>query len=442
MGLLDHRDLVGQLIEFLGASHWYVGFSGGLDSTVLLYLLHRYRKENDAVPALSAVHVNHGLQVASNDWQHHCEAVCRTLGIECHSMGVNVAVQGSGEEAARDARYRAFAELLQPGAVLFLAHHLDDQVETFLLRLLRGAGVQGLAAMPPRRALGAGELARPLLDVERSALQEYARHHALEHIEDPSNLDTAMGRNFMRQRVLPLVNERWPAYRQSIARASAHLASAAPLLAEIPETVCSVMGDPGLALDTLTSVTPDVAANRLRAWLRSRGYKTPDCASLSEFLRQVQEAKGHARPRLDSGQYALQRHQNAVYLVPRFQGTPPPQPLQLFPGHWLHVPGVGSLSLLASAQDGLQLATDDNVELRWRRGGERCRPIGRGGSVSLKSLLQEMGVPAWWRDRVPLVFFNDELLLVGDLVCCESVRGAVVNGRDWQFVWERAAELC
>jgi tRNA(Ile)-lysidine synthase len=438
--LLDYRDLDSQLIEFLDASHWYVGFSGGVDSTVLLHLLQRWCTGRDTTPALGAIHVNHGLQAAADDWQLHCEVVCRALGIECVSVAVDVAADGTGEVAARDARYRVFSGQLPAGAVLFLAHHLDDQVETFFLRLLRGAGVEGLAAMPRRRALGAGELARPLLACSRAELEEYAAHHGLAHIEDPSNSDTALDRNFLRQRVLPLIATRWPAYRQSVSRASAHLGGAARLLAEVPATVHSVMGDPGLPLDALIGESADVAANRLRGWLRDRACRSPGHVALVEFLRQLREAKGDARPRLDCGHYALQRHRAAVYLLPEFGQTPPSESMDLAPGSPVSVPGLGALSLVAVRDEGLRLAAGEQLTLRWRQGGERCRPRGRGGSVSLKALLQELGVPPWWRDRVPLVYLGDELLAVGDLVRCESGRWIIAEQgaeQPWQVVWQR-----
>jgi tRNA(Ile)-lysidine synthase len=432
--LLDYRDLETHLIEFLGAPHWYVGFSGGVDSTVLLHLLHllhRHCAEHDTAPGLSAA-----------DWQRHCEAFCRSLGIECLSAAADVAAGSGVEEAARNARYREVTGLWPAGAVLFLGHHLEDQVETFFLRLLRGAGVEGLAAMPRRRALGAGELARPLLDYTRAELAAYAAHHGLAHIEDPSNSDTGPDRNYLRQRVMPLLGKRWPAYRQAVSRASAHLAAAARRLAEVPATVYSVMGDPGLPLDALIGESADVAANRLRSWLRDRGCQSPEHAPLAEFLRQLREGKGDARPRLACGHYTLQRHQDGIYLLPEFEQAAPAGTLDLAPGSRAEVPGVGALSLEACREPGLRLLPGERLALRWRLGGERCRPLGRGGSVSLKNLLQEQGVPPWWRDRIPLLFLGDELLAVGDLVRCESGRWAAAAGEgelSWQLVWERPA---
>jgi len=439
--LLDHRDLDEQLNTLLGASHWYVGYSGGVDSTALLHLLHRWRTAHPGAPALSALHINHGLQSGADDWQRHCQELCAALRIPLVALKIDVPAGGSREAAARDARYRAFAGQLQPGAVLFLGHHLDDQVETFFLRLLRGAGVEGLAAMPYRRALGGGELVRPLLDVSRGQLEDYASRHELAYVEDPSNRDTAMDRNFLRQEVLPLLAARWPAYRRSVARAGVNLASAARALAVVQATVHSVLDDPGLPLDALVSGAGDTAATRLRAWLRARGCRVPDRALLAEFLRQLRAAGEDGRPKLDCGDYRLQRYRDAVFLLPAFDAPAPTQPYDLAPGHRCEIPGVGVVSLVAAASDGLSLGAGEHITLRWRRGGERCRLPGRAGSHSLKALMQELHVPPWWRDRIPLLHLRGELVAVAELLRCDSARWMAhprCGESLWRVSWEHA----
>ncbi len=253
------------------------------------------------------------MQSAADDWQRHCAHMCGSLQLSLTTCTVAVRPQASGEAAARAARYRAFEEQLPPGAVLFLGHHLDDQVETFFLRLLRGAGVEGLAAMPRRRTLGEGLLVRPLLDYGRSEIEHYAARHGLAYVEDPSNSNTAVDRNFLRAELLPLLASRWPGYRQTVARASGHMAAAASVLADqlgVPDTVHSAMGDPGLLVSRLLTGPGDVAATRLRAWLRARGRQAPDQAALAEFLRQLRVATSDASPMLACGAYTLQRYRD------------------------------------------------------------------------------------------------------------------------------------
>lgn len=440
--MLAHTDLDTSLTALLAAPHWYVALSGGLDSTVLLHLVHRWRADHPNAPALSAIHINHGLQAAADDWQRHCEAQCRELQLPCVTRVVAVQAGGSMEAAARDARYRALEEELPPGAVLFMAHHLDDQVETFFLRLLRGAGVDGLAGMPRQRALGSGQLVRPLLDYPRTELERYATRLGLAFVTDPSNHNTAMDRNFLRADVLPMLASRWPAYRKSVARAMAHIATAAETLAAhvgVPETMHSVMGDPGLPVSRLLEPPQDIAAARLRAWLGAQGCRLPDHAALAEFLRQLRVAAVDGGPRLDCGDYALRRFRDGVYLEPE-DVAPAPGELRLLPGEMCAVAGVGVVGAQQGASGMLALLPGEQLTVRWRKGGERCRLPGRAGSHSLKTLLQEWGVPPWWRDRLPLLYLGDELLAVGDLAQCDSSRwraAAKPGELLWYFCWER-----
>lgn len=442
--LLQHSELDTALASLAGAGRWYVGFSGGLDSTVLLHLLKRWHSEHPGAPELSAIHVNHQIQDEALEWQEHCHWVCRLLQLPFISRAVDVRAEGRGlEAAAREARYRVFEAELKAGDVLFLAHHADDQVETFFLRLLRGAGVQGLAGMAAKRTLGAGRLARPLLDIPRERLEAYARHHNLSWTDDPSNLDSNLDRNFLRQEVLPLLASRWPGYRRTVARASEHMAGMVRLLDEelsLPPTVQTVMGDPGLALEGLVGADADVAALNLRNWLRGLGLAAPDRSLLEEFLRQLKEAGEGASPELNCGDYTLRRYQQGVYLLPEDAWRQPDKPLPLGPGDVQEVPGLGRLSLEPAEGEGFVLESGEAPELAWRQGGERCRPAGRSGGKSLKKLLQEAAVPPWWRERIPLLYLGDELLAVGDLWLCESSRfaqGAPGGKTLWKLCWQR-----
>lgn len=435
---LDHSVLDGHLTGLLDAPRWCVGFSGGVDSTVLLHLLQSWCQDNEAAPPLGAIHVNHGMQAEAGEWQSHCEWVCRMLPVPFVARSVDVSSSAGGSEAAaREARYRVFEEELGEGDVLFLAHHLDDQVETFFLRLVRGAGVHGLAAIPATRKLGPGQLVRPLLQVTRQQVEDYAREQGLEWVEDPSNAKITMDRNFLRKELLPLLASRWPGYRQTIARASGHMAGTVTALEAalpVPQTVYSVTGDPGVTVADLLEGTDEAAAVRLRGWLQLWSLLAPDQAQLEEFLRQLRESAPQKKPRLACSTYALQRYRAAVYLLPDTGSSFHMEPFTLGPGDVYDVPGVGRVSLEPSDGDGLFLKSSDRLVLSWRQGGERCRPHGRAGSNSLKKLLQARDVPPWWRDRVPLLYRGDELLAVGDLWLCESSRWRCADGR-WKTLW-------
>jgi tRNA(Ile)-lysidine synthase len=442
--LLDQNHQMDDVLRDLSqAPHWYVGFSGGVDSTVLLHLLHRWCSENPGAPPLSVIHINHGMQSAADEWQHHCERLCTSLALPFVSYTVEVPPAGSREAAARDARYQVFEGQLQRADVLFLGHHLDDQVETFFLRLMRGAGVAGLAAIPRRRSLGKGLLARLLLDVSRSEIEEYARRHSLAYVVDPSNADTHMDRNFLRAQVLPLLASHWPSYQHTVTRAAAHMADAAVLLDNAysaPPIVRYVMGDAGLAVTDLMPVSGDTASVTLRAWLRALGQQAPDQVALQEFLRQLSTAAVAGRPTLTCSAYSLQRYREVVYLLPEVVKVAVAPTSSLTAGASLEIAGVGRVSLVRASGEGLMLAPGERLQLRWREGGERCHLPGRAGSASLKKLLQEWGVPPWWRDRVPLLYLDDEILAIGDLAQCASPRwrtSAAKGERLWCLRWER-----
>ncbi len=437
--MLDLTEIYRHFEALAPAPRWYVALSGGVDSTALLHLAQRWCGARQGAPWLAAVHVNHGLQSAADTWQAHCEAACSALGVPLVTRRVSVA--GAGEAAAREARYGAFAGVLEAGEVLLLAHHLDDQVETFFLRLMRGAGAEGLASMPAARDLGAGRLARPLLGATRADIERWAREEGLDWVEDPSNLQLLADRNFLRHEVLPLLASRWPAYRRTVARAGAHMAAQAEVLRGalgVPETIYSITGDPGLPLADLVEPPEPVAARNLRNWLRQRGEPAPGEAPLGEFLRQLRAAGEDAAPQLRTGAWSLQRYRDAVYRVPAFSAPAPGAPVAIRPGERREVAGVGSVALLPD-ESGLPLGAQEDLLLTWRDGGERCRVAGRG-SIPLKQLLQELGVPPWWRPRLPLLCRDGEVLAVGDLVLCEHAAGTPAQGR-WALCWARDCDL-
>ena len=258
------------------APAWHIALSGGLDSSVLLHLLARL-SNREALPPLSAIHIHHGLQPVADAWPEHCRQVCAALGIPLQVRHVQVASGASLERAAREARYAALAAELGAGDVLLTAQHRDDQAETLLFRLLRGAGVRGLAGMPSSRRLGRGWLVRPLLDVSRRELEAYAQAEGLNWVEDPSNQDDRMARNYLRNRVMPLLAARWPQAQNNLARSAVHLREAQELLDDLArQDLAAARQDPApfpwlplpsLALAPLVSLSPARQRNAMRHWL-------------------------------------------------------------------------------------------------------------------------------------------------------------------------------
>lgn len=389
--LHDHRE------RFAAAERVFVGFSGGLDSTVLLHALGR----SDLADPI-AVHVNHSLHGDAAQWEQHCAAFCAAAQISFRREPVQVVRGTRGiEAAAREARYRCFEETLGAADLLLLAHHQDDQVETLLLRLLRGSGPDGLAAMPVTRPLGRGRLLRPLLDVPRSALLRYAQVQGLTWVEDPSNGDEHFDRNYLRRQVLPAIEARWPAYRRVFSRTAGLLREASMQRDSLaPATVHSVTGDPGFPCVDLPA-DPARAALLVRSWLRVHGLAMPGRARLHEFLRQLREGQGAT---LQASTWTLTRFRGAVYAhsMAHSAGGAACEPKAILVGDPIHWLGIGDIALeVRSRAPGVVLTGEFSV--RGRRHGERLATA-TGEHRSVKKILQDAGVPPWWRDRVPLLY--------------------------------------
>lgn len=411
----------------LDEPQWLVAFSGGLDSTALLHATARVASTLADAPVLRALHVHHGLAAQADTWEAHCVAICNKLNIECRVQRVAVQPGGRGlEAAAREARYRVFRDALRDGGSLLLAHHQDDQVETFFLRLMRGSGVHGLAGMAAERPLGRGQLLRPLLGLSRDGLRDYVRATGLDWIEDPSNAETRQDRNYLRHSVLPLLEQRWPGYRAPVTRAMAHLAerdaAAGP---PVPATRYNAFGDPGIDSDVLADLPLSQAADVLRHWLRDRRCQAPPRQPLLEFLRQLRSSAAASAPRLQRRDWCLQRHGGTVYLLPDPRPFVPPAPRHVREGECVEFHGVGRVTI--SAPPG----AESELILAFRQGGERLRLPGEAHHRSLKTLLQSAGVPPWWRQRVPLLFSGSRLLSAGGLWRASDTRA--------DLTWERVA---
>ena len=390
-----------------------VGFSGGLDSTVLLHAL-------AALPVartqgLRALHVHHSLHADADVWAAYCERICAEFDIPLRVLRVAVDVGDGGPEAgARAARYAAFRDALLEAEVLALAQHRDDQAETVLLRLLRGAGGDGLAAMRTHSTRVGLRLWRPLLDTSRDEIRAYADAHALRWIEDPSNADTRFERNFLRLRVLPRLRERWPHAAASLARSAALLAEQGALLAEEAtrrRATIQTVEPQTLSVSRLMEQPRPWRARVLRQWLHDLHLPPPSRTILDAIERELLPARADAEARVGWAGAELRRWRDLLHA----QRTQPPLP-QDFSIAWdgraaLQLPDGDALLLKGAA------GFDAPVEIRARQGGERLRLPGRAHHHSLKHALQQHHIPPWQRERLPLLFAPDgELLAAGDLL--------------------------
>lgn len=411
------------------ASRWLIAVSGGLDSMCLLHALVRLSQEVSC-PALRVLHVNHGLHLKADQWQQKVEAQCQRYGVVCISQKAVLCAQQQRqlglEATARNARYDIFKQQLRIGEVLLLGQHADDQTETLLLRLLRGAGVAGLRAMPQQRRLGLGALVRPLLYLRQSHLHEYASQYQLTWCEDPSNQDTHFDRNYLRHQVLPSLRQRWPALDQRVATVTAVMGDTQALLDEVAAADFTLMVKKTpvgecLPLSGLKVLSRARRHNLLRYWLGRNDVLMPDYAAMQRIDKDFLHSAIDAQPYLYLGHWCLRRDQGNLHLMPRSQN--PSGEID----HWfcmlekqmllngsIDLPD-GMLCLKKTQTVGLALASGDLLMRRFRTGGERCKPLGRMHSQSLKKLLQEAKVPAWERDQLPLFYLNGELAMVANL---------------------------
>lgn len=419
-----------------------VAFSGGPDSTALLHALAQLPKARQR--GLRALHVDHGLQTDSAKWARRCADSCEKLGLPLTIVRVVVDDhRGEGvEAAARRARYAAFAQHLGDREWLVLAHHRDDQVETILLKLLRGAGPEGLGGMRTLRPFARGFLWRPLLDIPRAALRSYLSEQALETIDDPANADPRFARNVLRSEILPVLVRYWPHADSSILHAARLCREAADHLAREAESTLTVLhrDDGSLDADGWLQLPDAVRAWVLDAWLHARGFTAPPDASRAELWRQARTAAADRVPLVAWANVEVRAWNSALHAT---------LPLAAPPGHWraewkgppLLLPqGCGVLRLASGRDDDTNTRFEPPLTVRFRRGGERIKPAGDPHTRELRDLFQRTRVPPWWRARCPLVYAGDELVAVADLWCSEHGHDLFAS-HGTAPLWERPAQV-
>jgi tRNA(Ile)-lysidine synthase len=404
----------------------WVAYSGGLDSAALLSAAAAVREQ---LPGrLRAIHIDHGLHPDSQLWAEHCRSHCDLLGVPLLIRCLNLRpIPGESIEAmARESRYRAFGTLLGRGDLLLTAHSQDDQAETLLLALLRGSGVHGLAAMPLEARLGHGRLVRPLLEVSRAALEQYARGLGLAWVDDPSNDALRMDRNYLRHRVLPVLRSRWPGVSATLARSASHCAEAAHLTDALAGDL--INGCAGSRPGTLSILgLADLDRTRrkavLRCWLRRRGFLLPDTRHLARILDEVLPAGPDADPLVAWSGCEVRRYRGDLFAVQPLPPSPDAVSIPWDPcgeSSVLHLPqGLGRLRWRVSADlQEPRLRSTPTLTIRFGVAGQSCRTRLFGHRRPLKKLFQESGIPSWLRPYVPLVFSGQTLIAVAGMCGC------------------------
>jgi tRNA(Ile)-lysidine synthase len=440
--------LLEQLTGFPPGSRFAVAYSGGLDSTVLLHAMHHaltlagHALGDVPVFSLRAIHVNHGLSTNANQWQKLCEQQCVHLGIPLHVERVKLDPDAMAnlESQARDKRYDVFERQLEADECLLMAHHLDDQAETFLLRSLRGAGPRGLGAIPKRRPLGGAMLFRPLLEVPRVDLRTYAEQALLAWVEDESNDNHRFDRNFCRHEVLPKIEVRWPAYRESWQRSAQLCAEADILLDDLAaidfeEVKCPIPSV--INAKKLQLLSEGRQRNTLRYWLGLAGAPEPGWNVLTHIVQELIPAALGTQPEIrwqsSGASVVLRRYRQNLYLHKVIENIASLSAVDWQAKEVCHLKDNGLIYSIASEGAGLRVEGDRLLSLRYRQGGETCKLQGRR-TRTLKKILQDANIAPWLRDRVPLLYCDEELVCIPGVGVCEGWQ-AGVNEPGWRVIW-------
>ena len=422
-----------------------VAFSGGLDSSVLLHSLVSIPEFKEKV---FAIHVNHGLSPNSKSWIKHCDKFCSGLGVNFIPLTIELENSKTNENILRKARYEALFSCLKQGDVLCTAHHQDDHIETILFRILRGTGIKGLAGIEKYSQMEGIDLIRPLISYSKKDLLDYADKFEVNWIEDESNEDLSISRNFIRKKVIPnLKNDNWPEYKNSISYLSIKAKEANEILDEIAYLdlkLCASESLDRLSILKIKELSHARAMNVLFTWLGINTHLGVSNKLTDQVYKSIILASESSNPVVtfgkkgQKGSFQIRRFNNFLHHLPLTETETlsnkkvwkwnSDDPLEL---------PTGTLSMQVALGKGISTQlTESGISIKGRIGGERCKPEGRSKSQKLKKLFQEYGVPPWVRDRIPLVYVGDQLAAVSDLwVCDEFVakkdeRGIVLSWTD------------
>lgn len=408
------------LLAFLqaqAANQYYLAYSGGLDSHVLLHACAALQAQNSQSFYFQAIHIHHGLQASADAWVQHAQQICAALQLPLKLIYLNLkpAVGESIEAVARQARYQAFSACLAPNDLLLTAHHQDDQAETFLLNAVRGSGGAGLAAMPTVRPLGLGKLGRPLLACSRAQLEAYARLYDLQSINDPSNEQIQFDRNYLRHEIIPRLRSRWPSIAPTLSRAAAWQAEQQQVLNHLlTKQLEQVKGSQTATLSVLALRAEDTDLQKalIRQWLQLLGFALPSAKKLQHILTDVLAAPLDANPCVAWAGCELRRYRDDLYALKPLSQHDNKQVIV-----WADLEQdlilttlnrcLSSQSLTASFKQ-MAANSQQSVTVRFRQGGERVQRA-QGHRLELKTLFQAVGIPPWERERIPLIYLGDEL---------------------------------
>ena len=428
-------DIIERQIKPLLPNKFCIAFSGGVDSTVLLHVMKNIIDEKSQI---RAIHINHNIVDNSKVWTKTCKSICKNFGIDIEIISLEVTHNGYGlEAAARDERYEKLKEKLYENEYLLTAHHEEDQMETVFLRMARGTGLDGLQGINEKYSFGEGIIFRPMLEVSKTSVMDYAKEHQLKWVEDSSNQDTHFDRNFLRKKIIPQFRERWPSIASSVSRLSQLSAQNIKILNQIAEEDIGPIANMNeLPLAKLLDKSFERANNMLRYIILANGMSIPSMKTLQDGLKEMLD------PETDKSviawkDYCIRKYKNHLYFLSNSDLEPNKVDVRI-PweiGKTVNLgENIGTIEATFIHGDGLSIEKCKNkLTISYRQGGELIKPIGHRINKSLKNLFQENQILPWMRDKIPLIYYQDELVSVADLwfnqnyVASQNEAGFVVN---------------
>ncbi len=409
--------IISNEINSLDSRKFLLAFSGGVDSMVLLDLLMNLVKESDQ---LRVVHINHNLNEYSDDWAQFSSKVCEKYDLPLINASVKPKRQGKGLEAdARALRYQSFREIIQDNEYLLTGHHQDDQMETLLYRIFRGTGIGGLRAIRRKTKFGKGFLYRPMLSVSRDKIEEYARLKNLKWICDSSNNDSSYDRNYLRKDIIPLIKKRWPSVEKKVSRLAVIAEQNQSLLNEFAiEDIGKLKNYSHLDVGTLSGKSYPRIVNIFRFMINKNNMGVPSMQVLNEGIKTLMHSKSES-PSMTWNDYSIRRYKHRLYFLNSSLNSPNNLLAEI---SWdikktINLgENLGSIQARFLTGDGISLnKCPKSLAIKYRKGGEEIKPSGHKITKSLKNLFQENNVLPWVRDKIPLIYVDQELISVGDL---------------------------
>lgn len=421
--MLNEYSILQQIFATTANRRFCIAYSGGVDSHVLLHALAECQKQHADI-SLRAVHVHHGLSPKADAWASHCKNICDSLNIELLVKKIHVkkTTKQSLENLARIERYAVFKDILQENESLLTAHHQDDQAETLLLQLFRGAGPKGLSAIAQTAKFGKGELLRPLLNFSREELVHYATCCKLTWVEDESNSDVNFDRNYLRHEIFPRLRHRWPGITTTLSRAARHCGEISLILQEDAERCLKNICDTDtktLSVTYLLELSPAQQRNIIRYWLSIQGFPLPSEKKLLELQQNFLCTRRDAEPLITWQDTEIRRFRSKIYALSPAKEFDHTQECVWHLTEDLNLPNMEVLKLSSLEKMGIDCLTLQSVVVKFRQGGEKIQY--KGLNRSLKKLFQEWHIPTWLRNRIPLLYQHSRLIAVYDYCICDDL---------------------